>query len=55
MHIIVGESYKRGELLYTYDFNGNVWETVHSAGSNNPPKMRYAASTVIYGKRKMIH
>src|SRR5690349_638204 len=29
MFTIGGESYHRGELLYAYDFNGNVWETVH--------------------------
>lgn len=51
MHIIAGETYGRGKLLYTYDFNGNVWETVHSAGSNNPPAMRYGASTVIWGDK----
>lgn len=51
LHIIAGESYGNGKLLYTYDFNGNVWETVHTAGSNSPPEMRYGASTVIYGDK----
>lgn len=50
LHIIAGESYGSGELLYTYDFNGNVWETVHTTGSN-PPELRYGASTVIYGDK----
>lgn len=45
MFIIGGESYHSGELLYAYDFNGNVWETVH-VEKNNSPSMRYGASTV---------
>lgn len=55
LHIISGESYGRGELLYTYDFNGNIWETVHTAGSNSPPESRYGASTVIYGDKIYIY
>lgn len=51
LHIIAGESYGNSELLRTYDFNGNVWETVHTAGSNSPPDTRYGASTVIYGDK----
>lgn len=54
MHIIAGESYGRGDLLYTYDFNGKVWETVHSAGSNTPER-RYDASTVIYGDKIFLY
>lgn len=49
LHIIAGESYGRGELLYTYDFNGEVWETVHA--KLNKPEKRYGASTVIYGDK----
>ncbi|XP_063699166.1 attractin-like protein 1 isoform X2 [Culicoides brevitarsis] len=48
MYIIAGESYSKGELLYMYDLNGNVWETVHS---ENVPEQRYGASTVIYGDK----
>lgn len=49
MYIIAGERYAKGDLLYMYDLNGNVWETVHSLGS--VPKMRYGASTVMYGDK----
>lgn len=49
LHIIAGESYGRGELIYAYDFNGNVWTTVRS--QMNKPDKRYGASTVVYGDK----
>lgn len=55
MYIIGGESYDRGQLLYAYDFNGNVWEAVHGSEKNNTPKMRYGASTVIYGDKIFMY
>lgn len=54
MYIIGGESYHRGELLYAYDFNGNVWETVH-VEKNNSPSMRYGASTVRHGDKIFMY
>lgn len=52
MFIIGGESYGHGHLMSTYDFNGNVWETVHSnKESNNTPELRYGSSSVIYGDK----
>lgn len=54
MYIIGGESYDRGQLLYAYDFNGNVWEAVHGE-KNNTPRMRYGSSTVIYGDKIFMY
>lgn len=54
LYIIAGESYGQGELLYTYDFNGNVWETVHTSGSIVPDP-RYGASTVMYGDKIFMY
>jgi attractin len=55
LHILSGENYERGgDLLYfTYDFNGNIWETVHIDGS--APDARYGASTVIYGDKIFMY
>lgn len=50
MYIIGGESYQRASLIYAYDFNGNVWETVH-VESTNVPTPRYASSSVVYGDK----
>lgn len=50
MYIIGGESYQRGSMIYAYDFNGNVWETVH-VESSNVPTPRYASSSVVYGDK----
>lgn len=54
LYIIGGESYNNGELLSTYDFNGNVWETVHVEGPNYPD-IRYGASTVMYGDKIFMY
>lgn len=54
LYIIGGESYGNGELLSTYDFNGNVWETVHVEGPNYP-EIRYGASTVMYGDKIFMY
>ena len=54
LYIIGGESYDRGKLLYAYDFNGNVWETVHME-KNNSPTIRYGASTVMYGDKIFMY
>lgn len=54
LHIIGGERYGRGDLLHTYDFNGNVWETVHTS-SIHEPEMRYGASTVFYGDKVFMY
>lgn len=58
LHIIGGESYGQAQLLYTYDFNGNVWETVHSRGSGVQsliPEPRFGASTVMYGDKIVMY
>lgn len=52
LHIIGGESYGRGMPFYSYDFNGNVWETLHIDAS---PKPRYGASTVMYGDKIFMY
>lgn len=54
LHIIAGERYGLGELLYMYDFNGNVWETVHTTKTNTP-ESRYSASTVMYGDKIFMY
>lgn len=54
LHIIAGESYGSGKLLYMYDFNGNVWETAHMEGINYPT-IRYGASTVMYGDKIFMY
>ncbi|XP_023034074.1 attractin-like protein 1 isoform X2 [Drosophila willistoni] len=55
LHIIGGESYGRGELMSTYDFNGNVWETVHPEDGSGAPEKRYGASTVMYGDKIFLY
>ncbi|XP_039958409.1 attractin-like protein 1 [Bactrocera tryoni] len=55
LHIIGGESYGRGELMTTYDFNGNVWETLHIEGGGSVPEKRYGASTVMYGDKIFMY
>ncbi|XP_030564001.1 attractin-like protein 1 [Drosophila novamexicana] len=55
LHIIGGESYGRGELMSTYDFNGNVWETMHSEDGSAAPEKRYGASTVMYGDKIFMY
>lgn len=54
LHIIAGESYNQGELLHQYDFNGNVWETVHAKVTKSPAN-RYSASTVMYGDKIFMY
>lgn len=54
LYILGGESYGNGEKLSTYDFNGNVWETVHVEGPNDP-EIRYGASTVMYGDKIFMY
>ncbi|XP_037944617.1 attractin-like protein 1 [Teleopsis dalmanni] len=55
LHIIGGESYVPGELMTTYDFNGNVWETLHVKEASSAPEKRYAVSTVMYGDKIFIY
>lgn len=55
LHIIGGESYGRGELMTTYDFNGNVWETLHVEEGSSVPAKRYGASTVMYGDKIFMY
>lgn len=52
MYIVAGESYNKGNLLSVYDFNGNVWETLHISES---PSMRYGHSTVLYGDKIFLY
>lgn len=54
LYIIGGETYDRGELVFMYDFNGNVWETVHPVNVN-APELRYGASTVLYGDKIFMY
>ncbi|XP_017848030.1 attractin-like protein 1 isoform X2 [Drosophila busckii] len=51
LHIIGGETYGRGELMSTYDFNGNVWESMHPEDGRATPAQRYGASIVMYGDK----
>ncbi|XP_017143549.1 attractin-like protein 1 [Drosophila miranda] len=55
LHIVGGESYGRGELMSTYDFNGNVWETVHPEDGGEVPDKRYGSSTVMYGDKIFMY
>ncbi|XP_023308777.2 attractin [Lucilia cuprina] len=55
MYIIAGESYGRGKLMTTYDFNGNVWETVHTEKGSTVPEQRYGMSTVMYGDKIFMY
>ncbi|XP_026479999.1 attractin-like protein 1 [Ctenocephalides felis] len=56
LHVIAGESYSRANaLVYTYDFNGNVWETVHADRGAPSPSPRYGASAVIYGDKVFMY
>ncbi|KAM7361502.1 attractin-like protein 1 isoform 1-T2 [Cochliomyia hominivorax] len=55
MYIIAGESYGRGKLMTTYDFNGNVWETVHTEKGSTVPEHRYGMSTVMYGDKIFMY
>ncbi|KAK9729796.1 Laminin EGF domain [Popillia japonica] len=52
LYIVAGERYNTGKILYTYDFNGNIWETHHYG--EGPPS-RYAHSTVLYGDKIFIY
>ncbi|GLV41896.1 distracted [Carabus blaptoides fortunei] len=54
LYIVAGESYTRGQMMYIYDFNGNVWETPHMVGSL-APSPRYAHSTVLYGDKLFLY
>lgn len=53
MYIVGGESYQRGKLIYAYDFNGNIWETIHI--DNTQPSARYASSSVVYGDKIFVY
>uniref|UniRef100_A0A1B0BSW5 CUB domain-containing protein n=1 Tax=Glossina palpalis gambiensis TaxID=67801 RepID=A0A1B0BSW5_9MUSC len=55
LYIIGGESYGRGEFMTTYDFNGNVWETVHIEKGSSVPHRRYGMSTVMYGDKIFMY
>lgn len=56
LYIIGGESYGRGKFMTTYDFNGNVWETVHvDKGASSEPAYRYSMSTVMYGDKIFMY
>uniref|UniRef100_A0A1B6D320 CUB domain-containing protein n=1 Tax=Clastoptera arizonana TaxID=38151 RepID=A0A1B6D320_9HEMI len=50
LYIVGGESYKRAQMIYIYDFNGNVWETPHME-SRNVPTSRYGHSAVLFGDK----
>ncbi|XP_067009750.1 attractin-like protein 1 isoform X3 [Anabrus simplex] len=50
LYIIGGESYQRGKMIYVYDFNGNVWETLHM-DSKKLPTPRYGHSAVLFGDK----
>ncbi|KAL1137929.1 hypothetical protein AAG570_009624, partial [Ranatra chinensis] len=50
LHIIGGESYNRADMMYTYDFTGNVWESCHMP-NGNVPTPRYGHSAVIFGDK----
>ncbi|XP_022918450.1 attractin-like protein 1 [Onthophagus taurus] len=54
LYIIAGQRYdiNSTSIIYTYDFNGNVWETHHY---NEGPSLRYAHSTVLYGDKIFIY
>ncbi|XP_046435096.1 attractin-like protein 1 isoform X1 [Neodiprion pinetum] len=49
LYVVGGESYHKGEMIYVYDFTGNVWETPHYGGKH--PEPRYAHSCVLYGDK----
>lgn len=55
MYIISGESYGRGRLMTSYDFNGNVWETVHPVKGGLVPAQRYGMSTVMHGDKIFMY
>lgn len=55
MYVISGESYGRGRLMSTYDFNGNVWETVHPEKDTIVPAQRYGMSTVMHGDKIFMY
>ncbi|KAH8291888.1 hypothetical protein KR054_001951 [Drosophila jambulina] len=55
LHIVGGESYGRGELMSTYDFNANVWETLRPEEGGEMPDKRYGASTVMYGDKIFMY
>ncbi|KAK7866706.1 hypothetical protein R5R35_003244 [Gryllus longicercus] len=50
LYIVAGESYQSAEMIYLYDFNGNVWETPHM-DSKKVPLTRYGHSAVLYGDK----
>ncbi|XP_054290142.1 attractin-like protein 1 [Macrosteles quadrilineatus] len=50
LYIVGGESYNRSQMMYIYDFNGNVWETPHLE-SRNIPRPRYGHSAVLFGDK----
>lgn len=50
LYIIFGEGYGRSHLMYTYDFNGSVWEMVHSTPVITPLP-RYGGSAVLHGDK----
>ncbi|XP_014253614.1 attractin [Cimex lectularius] len=54
LHIIGGESYNTSDMIYTYDFTGNVWETNHM-DSKTAPTPRYGHSAVIFGDKIYIY
>ncbi|XP_073969504.1 attractin-like protein dsd isoform X2 [Rhodnius prolixus] len=54
LYIIGGESYHAAEMMYTYDFTGNVWETVHM-DMRTSPTPRYGHSAVIFGDKIYLY
>lgn len=54
MYVIGGESFNRAEMIYVYDFNGNVWETPHM-DSKNVPMPRYGHSSVLFGDKIYVY
>ncbi|XP_049809603.1 attractin [Schistocerca nitens] len=54
LYIIGGESFHRAEMIYVYDFNGNVWET-HHMDSKNVPQPRYGHSAVLFGDKIYVY
>ncbi|KAJ1523050.1 hypothetical protein ONE63_002178 [Megalurothrips usitatus] len=50
LYIVGGESYHRAKMLYTYDFNGEVWETPQME-FQNAPRQRYGHSCVMFGDK----
>ncbi|XP_034232301.1 attractin isoform X1 [Thrips palmi] len=54
LYIVGGESYHRAKMLYTYDFNGEVWETPQME-YKNAPRPRYGHSCVMFGDKIFMY